>query len=59
MRNTLLRRASKWILAVVVLAFVIQPANATNPPKHRRIVLIAGSKSQGPGMHEYLKQPAC
>ena len=55
MRNTLLRHASSWILAMAVLAFAIQPASATNPPKHHRILLIAGSKSHGPGMHEYLK----
>jgi type 1 glutamine amidotransferase len=55
MRNTLLRRASKWILATAMLVFAIQWASATNPPKHRKIVLIAGSKSKGPGMHEYLK----
>ncbi len=55
MRKTFLRCASKWILITSVLAFAIQPARATNPQKHRRIVLIAGSKSHGPGMHEYLK----
>src|SRR3984885_15478155 len=55
MRKTLLRRASEWILATAVLVFAIQSVSATNPPKHRRILLIAGSKSHGPGMHEYLK----
>jgi type 1 glutamine amidotransferase len=55
MPKTLLRRASKWILASVVLLFAIQPLHATNPQKHRKIVLIAGSKSKGPGVHEYLK----
>ena len=55
MRNTLLRRASKWILATAVLLFAIQPLHATNPQKHRKIVLIAGSKSKGTGVHEYLK----
>ena len=43
MPKTLLRRASLWILTTAVLAFAIQPANATNPQKHRRILLIAGS----------------
>jgi type 1 glutamine amidotransferase len=55
MPKTLLRRASIWILATAVLVFAIQPLYATNPQKHRRIILIAGSKSHGPGMHEYLK----
>jgi type 1 glutamine amidotransferase len=55
MRKTLLRRASEWILATAVLVFAIQSVSATNLPKHRRILLIAGSKSHGPGMHEYLK----
>ena len=40
---------------MAVLAFAIQPANATNSQKHRKIVLIAGSKSKEPGVHEYLK----
>ncbi len=55
MPKTFLRCASKWILITAALAFAIQPARATHPQKHRRIVLIAGSKSHGPGMHEYLK----
>jgi hypothetical protein len=55
MPKTFLRRASKWILASAVLLLAIQPLRATNPAKHRKIVVIAGSKSHGPGTHEYLK----
>jgi len=55
MRKTLLHRTSNWILAAAVLAFAIQSVSANFPQKHRKIVLIAGSKSKGPGVHEYLK----
>jgi hypothetical protein len=40
MPKTLLPRANKWILASVVLLFAIQPLRATNPAKHRKIVLM-------------------
>jgi type 1 glutamine amidotransferase len=55
MRKQLLHDVSKWILVLAVFVFAIQSVSATNPQKHRKIVLIAGSKSHGPGMHEYLK----
>ena len=45
----------RWALAFVVLLLAVHPLHATNPEKRHKIVLIAGSKSKGPGMHEYLK----
>jgi type 1 glutamine amidotransferase len=50
-----LTRTTLWITAVFVLIFTIQPLHAKTPDGHRKIVLIAGSKSHGAGMHEYLK----
>jgi type 1 glutamine amidotransferase len=45
----------QWILAFVVLVSAVYPLHANRPEKHRRIVLIAGSKSKAAGMHEYRK----
>lgn len=44
-----------WMLAMAGLVCATQPAPAKTSERPRRIVLIAGSKSHGPGMHEYLK----
>ncbi len=45
----------RWINAILALTFCIQPLQANTSDGHRQIVLIAGSKSHGPGEHEYLK----
>jgi type 1 glutamine amidotransferase len=45
----------RWILGTVVLIAAVLPIRAVADARHYRIVLIAGSKSHGPGMHEYLK----
>src|SRR5580704_9262087 len=51
----LLTRKNTWITAILGLIFTIQRLHAKTPNGDRKIVLIAGSKSHGPGMHEYLK----
>jgi type 1 glutamine amidotransferase len=50
-----LSQTFRWILAFAVLVSAVQPSYATTPEKHRKIVLIAGTKSHDAGMHEYLK----
>jgi type 1 glutamine amidotransferase len=48
--------AGLWLFGLAVVLTIAQPALATTPDSpHRRIVLIAGTKSKGPGQHEYLK----
>ena len=54
-RNTP-QRSLFWILTIAIAVLAVLPLRATNPENpHRKILLIAGSKSKGPGMHEYLK----
>jgi type 1 glutamine amidotransferase len=54
-RRWILQRFSVlWLVMFVGLAAL--PLRATTPePPHRKILLIAGSKSKGPGMHEHTK----
>jgi hypothetical protein len=52
--KTLLNGVLIWTVAIAALVCVIQPVRAKTSERQRRIVLIAGSKSPGPGMHEYL-----
>ena len=55
-RRKLLRRTIHWLVLAAFVVCTIHPLRATNPDSpHRRILLIAGSKSKGPGMHEYVK----
>ena len=54
-QKTLLNGVMKWTLSMAALVCATQPARAKAPERQRKIVLIAGSKSHGPGMHEYLK----
>jgi type 1 glutamine amidotransferase len=55
-RRKFLLRCLPGIVATAVLFFSLPPLHATTPDSpHRRILLIAGSKSKGPGMHEHLK----
>jgi type 1 glutamine amidotransferase len=48
-------RTMQWIVVMAVLVSAVQTLWATTPDSHRRIVLIAGSKSKEPGAHEYVK----
>ncbi len=50
-----LTRTATWIAACFCLLCSLSPLHALTADGHRRIVLIAGSKSHGVGMHEYLK----
>jgi type 1 glutamine amidotransferase len=54
-RKTALGYRVMWLLVAAVLVFAARYTQAKNPKRARRIVLIAGSKSHGPGDHEYLK----
>lgn len=55
-QRKLLRRMIRWLLAAALVVFTIHPLRATHSDSpHRRILLIAGTKSKGPGMHEYAK----
>jgi len=56
-RRTTQQRSIAWIaLSVLVAMLAALPGRATTPDSpHRKILLIAGSKSKGPGMHEYVR----
>lgn len=53
--RALLTRTLVWLMAGVLSCAAVQPSGATNPEKHRKILLIAGSKSKEPGLHEHVK----
>jgi type 1 glutamine amidotransferase len=45
----------KKLALLLLTALITAPLQARTADGHRRIVLIAGSKTHGPGEHEYLK----
>ena len=45
----------RFLLCGLLLFSVTVPATGQEPPKPKKIVLIAGKKSHGPGVHEYEK----
>jgi hypothetical protein len=56
-QKTLLHGVLIGTLAIAALVCATQAGRAKTSEAQHRIVLIAGTKSHGPGMHEYLSQP--